>query len=256
MWWRLIVLLLPFNATRIKDDAMSDLQHSLSVEEVTVSLQKQHGLGDNLPTLADLPGLLKDESEQLELGHSRRLMRALIVNVNLATSHEIMRRLGDGCCVKMHQDYGTIVHPPTGDPLVPDLDRVQMINCHILDANRFTDDAGTLRKLAQRFEAKADARESGDGPGGGSVTRPTEADATAADPVAKALGIMAADPCKTVREIADAASVNRSTLYRDHRFSAARRIMREAKAGDPEARRGQMLKGTKDKEGNLDAWRE
>ncbi len=153
---------------------MSDQQHSVSVEEVTASLQRQHGLGDRPPTLAVLPGLLRNESEQLGLGRSRRSMGPSIVNINLATSHEILRRLGDGCCVKMDRDYGTIVHPPTADPLVSDLDQVQQINIHILAANRFTDDAATLQKLAKRLEAKVDARESASEPSGGSadLTRP------------------------------------------------------------------------------------
>lgn len=154
---------------------MSDLQHSLSVEEVTASLQKHHGLGDRLPTFADLPGLLRNESEQLELRQSRRSMRASIVNINLATSHEILRRLGDGCGVKMDRGYGTIVHPATADPLVPDLDQVQAINIGILDARRLPDDADTLQKLAKRFEAKADAQESDHGPSSASLARPTEA---------------------------------------------------------------------------------
>ena len=134
---------------------MPEQQHSLSVEEVMSSLQKRHGLGDNLPTLAGLAELISKESEELEVGKSRLLLRPLIVKINLATSREILGRLGDGCGVEMHRDYGTITHPQTDDPLVSDLDRVQAINFAILDGRHNQKAAGQLQILAKRVKAKA-----------------------------------------------------------------------------------------------------
>lgn len=74
------------------------------------------------------------------------------------------------------------------------------------------------------------------------------------DPIAKAIGLMVADQSLSVDKLAEIVGVDRRRLYEDSRFKDVRRALREKRRDERADRARRIPKGSKDADGNLEAW--
>ena len=126
----------------------------------------------------------------------------------------------------------------TDDVGVSDRLEVQKLCQKILadEGDDLEDAADQAERLAVRLDATL-----------GTTTPVKEVEPTIDDPVAKALGILAADPRTPVTQIADRVGLNRQRLYEDPRFAQALRAIRESR------QQRQPPQGSKDLDGTLEA---
>lgn len=160
---------------------MPKQQAPFTWESFEASTRAEYGWSDRLPTLDDLPGMLKDLADEIELGDTPRL-KHLVTKVQYAarivdpitSKDEHRRRNGDQVKVTKYRNgqITAIVHRADGttstrshglhkaaeaDQLCSDLEIISRL-CFDLLLTGVPDPATTLttklRKLSERIEAK------------------------------------------------------------------------------------------------------